>query len=288
MPNFPTSGNRPTLGNWPDTSDKLWPTQTNWPPSSGGAAFTPWTDPSCLAFIYAGQAGQTTAVGGAPSVLRTTIIPNLVTPAQTFTIPATFQGAAGDTSIGGMATWVADTLLTTLSNATIAIPAINATGASVFIWEVARCDASPTGFEQLSCIGSGNDPGIRAQFSGAGVSSVIAGFTRTVTSGAGYTQGVAKRIVAYFSGADNVDYIQWGSVSSGAGATATSGASSGAAIFNRTTTTAPSTGGKGAWGVFTATGANAAARTAAAASLVAQIDSWAATYYGGAWGALAS
>jgi hypothetical protein len=253
--------------------------------------FVPWRDAACIAFFLASAAQTTTPASGSPSLTRATTVPSLRNPAQTLVVPASFQGPKIDTSIGGKATWVADTLLTTLQNQSVVIPAINATGASVFEWFVGRFDASTTGFNTLTCIGSANDPGVSAGFGGSNIKSTVGGVARTITSGAGYVQGTAKRIVVYRSGADVADYIQWGSLNSGAGGTSSTTADVGLALFNRGNTSAPAVGAIGVYGLFTATGANAAARTAAAAALVAKLDAWAATaavYGSTAWAALVS
>jgi hypothetical protein len=249
--------------------------------ATAASLYTPWTDPVCLSFVYAGQAQTVVST-------RTTVVPNLLNPGQTFTVPSG-QGPTLDTSIGGKPTWVADATLTTrLTNANIPIPAINNTGSSLFSWSVGRFDASSTGGNTIVAAGTDFQPSIFAQYSSAGISAMIGGISRTVTSGAGYVQGTAKRMIGYHSGTDVADYMLWGSISSGAGGTSTTAAQSGASMFCRRDGTEPSQGAIGAYGLFTATGANAAARVADAAATIAKIDAWAAAYYGGAWAALIS
>lgn len=251
--------------------------------------FLPWKDAACLAFFWAAATQTRVAGSGSPSATRTTVVPSLRNPVDTLTVPVSFQGPKLDTSIGSQPTWVADTLLTTLGNATVAIPAINATGASVFEWFIGRFDASASGFNTLLCLGSGSDPAITAVGASAGISAQIGGIKRTVASGAGYADGTAKRIIAYRSGTDVLDYLQWGSVSSGTGGTSTTLPITGVTFFNRGNNSAPSVGALSAYGLFTATGANAAARTLAATDKIAKLDAWALGVYGStAWSALIS
>lgn len=249
--------------------------------------YLPWQDPACLSFVYAGQAGQTIVSS------RTTVLPNLKNPAQTYTVPATFQGPTIDTSIGGQPTWVADaTLTTTVDNNSIALPNVATLSSSttvIGVWALLRGDASASGFSTLIGLGSTNYPGIILESGGAGISLSVGGIKRTVTSGAGYTQGTAKRVIALLSGNDANDFIKWGSVSSGAGGTSTQAADTGGALFARGNNGETSRGAIGVCGMFAVSAASSAARLTAANALFARWDAWAAGYYGATpWAALVS